>query len=105
MDLQGGGRYGFQGGIAGSPERPEGRGSEKIQDQGDGRFGSAMRGRIDEAHDIDILVDFEEEADLLDLVGLGLFLEEKVHRQADVVPKRALRAELRESVLREVATL
>jgi predicted nucleotidyltransferase len=35
-------------------------------------------------------------------VGLGLFLEEKFGRKVDVVPKRALRKELRDGVLKEV---
>ena len=53
--------------------------------------------------DIDLLVDFEDGADLLDFVGLGLFLEERLHRKVDVVPKNALREELREQVLQEVS--
>jgi predicted nucleotidyltransferase len=70
-----------------------------------GLFGSFVRKEQDEASDIDILVDFEEGADLFDLVGLALFLEEKLQRKVDVVPKNALRVELRESVLREVVSL
>jgi hypothetical protein len=70
-----------------------------------GLFGSFVRGEQGRASDIDVLVDFEEGADLFDLAGLGLFLEEELQRQADIVPKRALRAELRESVLGEVVTL
>jgi hypothetical protein len=50
-------------------------------------------------------VDFEEEADLLDLIGLALRLEDELQRRVDVIPKRALRAELREAVLREVVAL
>jgi len=65
-------------------------------------FGSFVRGEQGGASDIDVLVDFEEGADLFDLVGLALFLEEELQREVDVVPKRALRAELRETVLREV---
>jgi len=65
-------------------------------------FGSFVRGEQGGASDIDVLVDFEEGADLFDLVGLALFLEEELQRKVDVVPKRALRAELRETVLREV---
>ena len=67
-----------------------------------GLFGSFVREEQGGASDIDVLVDFEEGADLFDLVGLALFLEEKLQREVDVVPKRALRAELRETVLQEV---
>jgi len=70
-----------------------------------GLFGSFVRGEQGRASDIDVLVDFEEEADLFDLVGLALFLEEALQQEVDVVPKSALRAELRESVLREVVPL
>ena len=68
-------------------------------------FGSFVRGEQSADSDIDVLVDFEEEADLLDLVGLALKLEEELQRKVDVIPKRALRAELREAVLREVVAL
>ncbi len=64
-------------------------------------FGSIVRGEQSGASDIDLLVEFEEGADLLDLTGLAIFLEEELGRKVDVVPKRALREELRESVLRE----
>ncbi len=64
-------------------------------------FGSVVRGEQSGASDIDLLVEFEEGADLLDLTGLAIFLEEELGRKVDVVPKRALREELRQSVLRE----
>lgn len=70
-----------------------------------GVFGSVIREELCETSDIDILVDFEEGADLFDLVGLALFLEEKLNQKVDVVPKRALRKELKESVLKEVVSL
>jgi len=67
-----------------------------------GVFGSVVRGEQKRESDIDVLVDFADDADLFDLVGLGLFLEEKLGGKVDVVPKRALRKELRDSVLKEV---
>ncbi len=70
-----------------------------------GLFGSNVRGEQTDSSDIDILVDFEDGADLLDLTGLAIFLEEEFRRRVDVVPKRALREELRESVLRDVIAL
>ncbi len=69
---------------------------------GIGVFGSVVRGEQKETSDLDVLVDFTDDADLFDLVGLGLFLEEKFDRKVDVVPKRALRKELRDGVLKEV---
>jgi len=70
-----------------------------------GVFGSLVRGEQTAASDVDLLVDFSEDADLFDLVGLSLFLEEKLRCKVDVVPKRALRPEIRDAVLREVAAI
>ncbi len=70
-----------------------------------GLFGSFARGQQNAASDIDVLVEFEEGADLFDLVGLADYLEEAFQQKVDVVPKRALRAELREAVLREVVAV
>ncbi len=70
-----------------------------------GLFGSFVRGEQTANSDIDLLVEFEEGADLFDLVGLANYLEEALQQKVDVVPKRALRAELRESVLREVVAV
>ncbi len=70
-----------------------------------GLFGSFIKGDQKENSDIDILVEFREEADLFDFLGLGLFLEERLKQKVDVVSKAALREELREAVLREVAYL
>lgn len=70
-----------------------------------GLFGSFVRGDQHGDSDIDVLVEFEEEADLFDLVGLGQYLEEILQRKVDVVPKRAIRPELRESILQEVVSV
>ncbi|MHC4442248.1 MAG: nucleotidyltransferase family protein [Planctomycetota bacterium] len=68
-------------------------------------FGSYTRQEQDENSDIDILVDFEDDADLFDFIGLGQFLEEELGQNVDVVPKRALRSEIRDAVLREAVTV
>ena len=70
-----------------------------------GIFGSYARGEQREGSDLDILVDFRQGADLLDLVGLGLFLEEKLGVPVDIVPRDALRPEIRERVLAETLYL
>ncbi|MDD5501726.1 MAG: nucleotidyltransferase domain-containing protein [Candidatus Omnitrophica bacterium] len=64
-----------------------------------------MRGQQSTSSDIDVLVEFEEEADLFDLIGLTLYMEEALQRKVDVVPKRAFRVELRDTVLHEMITL
>ena len=68
-------------------------------------FGSLVRGEVKAGSDIDVLVEFEEGANLLHFVGLSQFLEDSLHVPVDVVPMDALRNELREEVLREAVYL
>ena len=70
-----------------------------------GLFGSFVRGEQGSSSDIDLLAEFEANADLFDLIGLELYLEEIFQLQVDVVPKQALRVELRETVLHQVITV
>jgi uncharacterized protein len=46
-----------------------------------GVFGSVIRGQQHEGSDIDVLVDLDAQADLLDLIGIGQYLEEQVLRE------------------------
>jgi predicted nucleotidyltransferase len=78
---------------------------EKFKVKEIGIFGSTIREERRQTSDIDLLVDFEDDADLFDLMGLGLFLEEKLNQKVDVVPKRAIREEIKERVLKEVVYL
>jgi len=64
-------------------------------------FGSAARDDRTPVSDVDVLVDFGEDASLFDLSGLGLLLEEELGCRVDVVPRRAVREEIRERVFRE----
>lgn len=68
-----------------------------------GLFGSFIHGEQNQASDIDLLVDFEDDADLFHFSGLAEFLEQQLQRKVDLVSRRALRQELREQVLNEVA--
>lgn len=70
-----------------------------------GIFGSFVRGEEHEKSDIDILVEFEEGANLLHLVGLSLFLEDKINMPVDLVPSDTLRKEIREDILKEAIYL
>ncbi len=70
-----------------------------------GLFGSFVRGEQEVSSDIDLLVEFEDNADLFDWVGLALYLEEIFQRQVDVVSRKALRSELRESVLQQIVII
>ena len=62
-------------------------------------FGSFAQDRASETSDIDFLVEFEEAADLLDMVGLKLELEAYFGKKVDVVTVEALSKYLRSNVL------
>ena len=70
-----------------------------------GIFGSYARGEATENSDVDILVEFSKGATLLDLAGLGNFLEEKLERKVDVVSQRAIRKEIRHSIYKDMVFL
>ena len=70
-----------------------------------GVFGSVIRGEHHEGSDVDVLVDLGAQTDLLDLIGIGQYLEERLLVKVDVVPRITLRPELMEQVLREVRYL
>lgn len=70
-----------------------------------GIFGSYVRGEQKAGSDIDVLVEFDKGANLLDLTGLSIFLEEKLHCSVDIVPVSAIRSELKDSILKEAAYL
>lgn len=64
-------------------------------------FGSRARQSATPSSDIDLIVEFEKGADLFDLVGLSLFLEDELGRPVDVVPKGAIRDELRQEIFEQ----
>jgi len=66
-----------------------------------GIFGSFVRNEEHAQSDVDILVEFEEGANLLHLVGLALFLEERLSLPVDVVPVDTIREEIKERILKE----
>ncbi len=70
-----------------------------------GIFGSYARGDFHVDSDLDLLVDFDEGANLFDLVGHQQFLEEKLGCKVNPVSQRSLRKELRTSVLNEMITI
>lgn len=68
-----------------------------------GLFGSRIRGTARPSSDIDILVEMDDGADLIDLIELELFLTQHLNHKVDVSPKNALRPELKSQILKEVA--
>ncbi|MEZ5336026.1 MAG: nucleotidyltransferase domain-containing protein [Methanolobus sp.] len=67
-----------------------------------GLFGSVVRNEYKTGSDIDFLVEFEKGADLFDLAVLGIFLEDEFESKVDIVSKRAVRDELKNSIFLEL---
>lgn len=68
-------------------------------------FGSAARGEDGPDSDLDILVDFADEARFFDEIGLRLALSDLLGVEVDLVGSDALRGEFRDRVLREAVPL
>ena len=66
-----------------------------------GIFGSNVRDQQGQQSDIDLLADILRPISLLELVGAELYLNEVLEVKVDLVPKRDVREELRETILRE----
>lgn len=68
-------------------------------------FGSTARGDDTESSDVDLLVDLDDQAGLLDLIGLKRELSELLGVNVDVVPGDSLKPRVREQVLKEAVPL
>ena len=68
-------------------------------------FGSTARGDDAPTSDVDVLVAFEPDRDLLDLVAIRLELEALLGRSVDVVDEAGLSPYLRDSILRSARPL
>jgi hypothetical protein len=69
-----------------------------------GIFGSYVRGEQKKRSDVDILVEFEETANLslLDFIGLENYLSDILGAKVDLVEKQALKPRIGKHVLEEV---
>jgi uncharacterized protein len=70
-----------------------------------GVFGSYVRGEQRGKSDIDFLVDILRPISLLELVGAEIYLSEILGVKVDLVPKRDVREELRETILAEAVAI
>lgn len=68
-------------------------------------FGSVARGEDEPGSDVDLLVDFSEDASLFDEIGLRLDLAELLGVEVDVVGSESLRGSFRDKVLAEAVPL
>ena len=64
-------------------------------------FGSYARKEQNEKSDIDILVEFKKIPDLLTFIEMEEYMSRHLHRKVDLVPKRNLKTQIREQVLKE----
>lgn len=64
-------------------------------------FGSFARGEASKKSDIDLLVEFEGQKTLLDLVALKARLEQVLGIRVDLITYQSLSPLLRDSILRE----
>lgn len=67
-----------------------------------GIFGSYVRGEQKDESDLDILVEFSEEPDLLEFIGLKQELSEILGVEVDLVMKSALKPRIGKRILEEV---
>ncbi len=70
-----------------------------------GIFGSYVRGEQGRQSDIDLLVEILRPISLLEVVGAEIYLSEVLGGKVDLVPKRNVREELRESILKEAVNI
>jgi len=70
-----------------------------------GVFGSYVRGEQKRQSDIDLLVDILRPISLLELVGAEIYLSEVLGSKVDLVPKRDVREELRETIFAEAIAI
>ncbi|MEN6326316.1 MAG: nucleotidyltransferase family protein [Syntrophomonas sp.] len=68
-------------------------------------FGSISRGDDNLESDIDLLVNFDEERTLFDLINLKLELEDLLNRKVDLVTERALHPLIHDRVLQEAVQI
>lgn len=79
--------------------------SEKYKVKEIGIFGSYVRGEQKKRSDIDILVEYEEVPDLFKFLELERYLEGLLGLKVDLVRKKALREELKDTIMSEVVNI
>ena len=70
-----------------------------------GLFGSVARGEATPESDVDILVELDAEASLLDFIGVKLDLEDVLEQRVDLVQYDAIKPRLRDRILSEEVPL
>ena len=68
-------------------------------------FGSVVRGGDSTSSDVDFLVEFDDEANPLDILALGCELEEELGVKVDVCTARGLRPFVKEEIVAQAVRL
>lgn len=68
-------------------------------------FGSCAREEQKPESDIDILVEFREPVGLIHIVSLENYLSDILGVRADVIPRDNIRAELKDTILKEAISI
>ena len=75
---------------------------EKYQVEKLGVFGSIVRGEETEKSDVDILVEFKTSVGFFQFIRLENYLTQILGRKVDLLTKKALKAAIKEEVLKEL---
>lgn len=70
-----------------------------------GIFGSYVHNRQTRRSDVDIIVEFDQSPDLFKFMDLEEYLAKQLGVKVDLVPRRALKGEIGECILREVVVI
>jgi predicted nucleotidyltransferase len=70
-----------------------------------GIFGSAIRGEMGAKSDVDILVEIPGDISLLEFAGIKIELEEALGRKVDLVEYAAIKAVIKESIMKEQVSI
>lgn len=72
-----------------------------------GIFGSYVRGEQKKKSDVDILIEFEEDAEisLLDFIEIELYLSKLIGKRVDLVEKSTLKPFIGKNILKEIIYL
>ena len=68
-------------------------------------FGSFARNDNNKNSDIDILVEFNKTPDLLTFIEIEEYLSKELKRKVDLVVKRKLKPELKDTILKEAIAI
>jgi len=70
-----------------------------------GLFGSYAREEPKPGSDIDLLVEILRPVSLFELIGAEIYLDQILATKVDLIPKRDVREELRETILKEAVAI